>query len=75
MVEDIPGHHQFLGAGAADELVEAAPHRVRAADHGGAERVAKDRARIRIEPRFEILDRRGYPARPAHPVVQRGLLQ
>jgi len=71
VIENVPGHHQFLGPGAIDELVEAAPHGIRPADDGGAQRVGEDGARLGIEPGFEILDRRGHTPRPSDPVVQR----
>ena len=75
VVEDVRRHHQLVGAGAADEILDPAPHRVRAADHGAGEPVIEDRAGVGIEPRLEILDRRRQPAAPPGAVVQHRLLQ
>src|SRR5262245_46428327 len=49
VVEDVGGHHQLIGPGAADKVVEAAAHGVAAANDGGAQRVGENGAGIRIE--------------------------
>jgi len=75
VIENVGSDHQLVGAGAADEIIEAAPRRIRPADDRASIRVMKDCARVMIEPCLEILERRRHPARPAEPVVQRRLLQ
>src|SRR6266404_1074927 len=75
VVEDVRGHHQLVGAGAADEIVETTPDRVRPADDGAAERIIENGAGVRIELRLEILDRWRHSATASGPVVQRRLLQ
>src|SRR5215469_11333817 len=39
VIEDVGGNHQLVGAGPADEIIEAAPDRVRPADNGAGIRV------------------------------------
>ena len=75
MVEDIRRHHQLVGAGLADEIVEAAPHGFGRADDGAGLAVGKDRARVGIELRVKIRNRRRHAAPPSGPVVQCRLLQ
>ena len=49
VVEDVGGDHQLVGAGPADEFVEAAPDRVGPANEGGAESIIENGACVRIE--------------------------
>jgi hypothetical protein len=75
MVEDIRGRHQLVGAGLSDEIIEPAPDRFPPADDRASIRVVQYRARLRIQPRLEILEWRRHTARSPEPVVQSRLLQ
>src|SRR5215813_7984318 len=75
VVEDVCRHHQFVGAGPADEVLQAAANRIWPADDCAAERIVEDEPGVRIKLRLEVLDRRRHSAAPPHPVVERGLLQ
>src|SRR5215469_782118 len=67
MIENVGGHHQLVGAGAADEIVEPAAHGVRSADDRAAERVIEDRAGV--GSRRASKSAAGGGTRPGRPIL------